>query len=195
MEGEAEWSTTWLGVPRWDYKLNRYVRGGASLDVSVSNIGGKPNWLLPHPPSEAQLMCPLCGAPMMHLCQAYAPLETAHRTLNVFGCNTVKCSAESGSWLVLRSQKPFESDGATATGGDALADGTAHAGSHAAPAGSSGGADPCPSLGNAPSTASPALADWGIQGADDWGATVDEWGSNATDTADEAGEADEAGLL
>jgi hypothetical protein len=138
---------------------------------------------------------------MMHLCQAYAPLDTAHRTLNVFGCNTVKCSADSGSWLVLRSQKPFESGYAATAGVDASAGEGELPGAgsvlgfgidHEAQTGSPSRADPYPSLGHAAAAAAPPVADWGIEGANDWGVNGDDWGDDGTGDAEAA---DEAGLL
>ncbi|ETK85296.1 hypothetical protein L915_09852 [Phytophthora nicotianae] len=69
----------------------------------VCKAGGTPAWYL-EPPSEANgLTCTKCGKGLFLVAQVYAPVET-DRTLYVFGCNSVACTENSGSWRVLRDQ-------------------------------------------------------------------------------------------
>jgi pre-rRNA-processing protein TSR4 len=49
------------------------------------------------------LTCTKCGKGLFQVAQVYAPVE-ADRTLYVFGCNSVACTENPGSWRVLRDQ-------------------------------------------------------------------------------------------
>ncbi|OWZ17473.1 hypothetical protein PHMEG_0008576 [Phytophthora megakarya] len=69
----------------------------------VCKAGGTPAWYS-SPPSEANdLTCTKCGKHLFLVAQVYAPVET-DRTLYVFGCNSVACTENPGSWRVLRDQ-------------------------------------------------------------------------------------------
>ncbi|KAL4158037.1 hypothetical protein PRNP1_003817 [Phytophthora ramorum] len=69
----------------------------------VCKAGGTPAWYS-EPPSEAKtLTCTKCGKGLFLVAQVYAPVET-HRTLYVFGCNSMACTETPGSWRVLRDQ-------------------------------------------------------------------------------------------
>ncbi|KAG2787969.1 hypothetical protein PC129_g879 [Phytophthora cactorum] len=69
----------------------------------VCKAGGTPAWYS-EPPSEASsLTCTKCGKGLFLIAQVYAPVET-DRTLYVFGCNSVACTENPGSWRVLRDQ-------------------------------------------------------------------------------------------
>ncbi|KAI9987677.1 hypothetical protein PInf_023721 [Phytophthora infestans] len=69
----------------------------------VCKAGGTPAWYS-EPPSEASnLTCTKCGKGLFLVAQVYAPVET-DRTLYVFGCNSMACTENAGSWRVLRDQ-------------------------------------------------------------------------------------------
>ncbi|KAF0288279.1 Programmed cell death protein 2 [Amphibalanus amphitrite] len=79
-----------------------------------TKVGGRPAWLeLRHlPPSEA-LRCGHCSAPLVFLCQLYAPIEERagcfHRTVFVFICRRPECSQRpSGGVAALRCQLPLQ---------------------------------------------------------------------------------------
>lgn len=75
-----------------------------------SKIGGKPAWLsLKNLPTPEELLCSVCGKPMIFLCQVYAPYEedarNFHRTIFIFTCRSADCcrSNSAENFKVFRS--------------------------------------------------------------------------------------------
>ncbi|XP_011402497.1 PREDICTED: programmed cell death protein 2-like [Amphimedon queenslandica] len=77
-----------------------------SLSPFENKLGGFPDFfpevVLSVPPS-----CSSCNGFMLHLLQAYCPLEGSpyHRLLHIFCCSQPSCWSHKSGWLVLRSQK------------------------------------------------------------------------------------------
>eukprot|EP00644_Phytophthora_capsici_P013581 jgi/Phyca11/8998/fgenesh1_pm.PHYCAscaffold_33_\ len=69
----------------------------------VCKAGGTPAWYTNAPKEADTLTCTKCGKGLFLVAQVYAPVES-DRTLYVFGCNSVACTENSGSWRVLRDQ-------------------------------------------------------------------------------------------
>ena len=67
-------------------------------------------WLdLQNIPQAKELLCSICNAPCLFLCQIYAPLEDSdyafHRTIYVFVCTNSGCYAPNSSRYVQRPVK------------------------------------------------------------------------------------------
>ncbi|XP_043238619.1 programmed cell death protein 2-like [Amphibalanus amphitrite] len=120
-------------------------------DLTVSRLGGRPDWpadLAPPPPQPA---CDRCGRPQPLVTQIYAPIGASayHRTLYLFACVSPECANESGAWRCLRAQQRAAAERSEP-------ESTARA--------------------SQPATAA-AAADW-LDSADDWGDGDGGWGDD-----------------
>ena len=82
-----------------------------------SKVGGKPAWLnLRDLPDSEQMLCKMCGKPLVFLLQVYAPdvemEDCFHRTVFIFSCKDGKCVSKTSSdcFLVLRNQLPRDNE-------------------------------------------------------------------------------------
>lgn len=79
-----------------------------------THIGGEAIW-----PDDLQVSvpeCPICESTRKLVLQAYAPHQShADREIYIFGCNSIRCSAEESSWYALRVCKETSNKPSPAT--------------------------------------------------------------------------------
>ena len=77
-----------------------------------SKVGGQPAWLsFASLPSQSELSCSVCGAPLTFLLQVYSARKLSrafHRTIFIFICRNPSCSEKNSNrnYRVCRSQLP-----------------------------------------------------------------------------------------